>query len=67
MGEVVPARASLTLHPPFPPTVHQLSRLALLRVNDWLKVGDTQWIIGQGVIDVSSFFINKLSVFHVSL
>ena len=25
MGEVVPARTSPTLHPPFPPTVHQLS------------------------------------------
>ena len=29
MGEVVPARTSPTLHPPCPPTVHQLSRLAL--------------------------------------
>ena len=29
MGEVVPARISPTLHPPSPPTVHQLSRLAL--------------------------------------
>ena len=29
MGEVVPARTSLTLHSPSPPTVHQLSRLAL--------------------------------------
>ena len=29
MGEVVPARTSPTLHPTFPPTVHQLSRLAL--------------------------------------
>ena len=28
MGEVVPARTSLTLHPPSPPIVHQLSRLA---------------------------------------
>ena len=28
-GEVVPARPSLTLHPPSPPTVHQLSQLAL--------------------------------------
>ena len=28
MGEVVPARTSLTLHPPSPPA-HQLSRLAL--------------------------------------
>ena len=33
MGEVVSARTSPTLHPPSPPTVHQLSRLALLRVN----------------------------------
>ena len=32
MGEVVPARTSLTLHPPSPPTVHQLSQLALLRI-----------------------------------
>ena len=29
MGEVMPARTSPTLHPPSPPTVHQLSRLAL--------------------------------------
>ena len=29
MGEVVPARTSPTLHPPSPPTVHQLSQLAL--------------------------------------
>ena len=29
MGEVVPARTSPTIHPPFPLTVHQLSRLAL--------------------------------------
>ena len=29
MGEVVPARTSPTLHPPSPPTVHQLSWLAL--------------------------------------
>ena len=29
MGEVVPARTSPTLHPPSPPTVHQLSRLVL--------------------------------------
>ena len=29
MGEVVPARTSPTLHPPSPPTEHQLSRLAL--------------------------------------
>ena len=32
MGEVVPARTSPTQHPSSPPTVHQLSRLALLRV-----------------------------------
>ena len=32
MGEVVPARTSPKLHPPSPPTVHQLSQLALLRV-----------------------------------
>ena len=29
MEEVVPAHTSPTLHPPSPPTVHQLSRLAL--------------------------------------
>ena len=37
MGEVVPARTSPTLHPPSPPTVHQLSWLALLRVNSVMK------------------------------
>ena len=36
MGEVVPALTSPTLHPPSPPTVHQLSRLAL-RVNAYNK------------------------------
>ena len=40
MGEVVPARTSPTLHPPSPPTVHQLSRLALLRVNTMVTM---QW------------------------
>ena len=29
MGEVVPARTSPTLHPPSPPTVHQLSWISL--------------------------------------
>ena len=33
MGEVVPASTSPTLRLPSPPTVHQLSQLALLRVN----------------------------------
>ena len=37
MGEVVPARTSLTLHPPSPPTVHQLSRLALYELTTALK------------------------------
>ena len=37
MEEVVPARTSPTLHPPSPPTVHQLSWLAHLRVN-WIIV-----------------------------
>ena len=37
MGEVVPARTSPTLHPPSPPTVHELSQLALkeLSVSAW--------------------------------
>ena len=39
MGEVVPARTSPTLHPPSPPTVHQLSWLALLRVKVWPGFG----------------------------
>ena len=39
MGEVVPARISPTLHPPSPPTVHQLSQLtSTLRVNRRLVV-----------------------------
>ena len=37
IGEAVPACTSPTLHPPSPPTVHQLSRLALLRVNNALE------------------------------
>ena len=32
-GGVVPARTSPTLYPPSPPTVHQLSRLALYKSN----------------------------------
>ena len=46
MGEVVPARTSPTLHPPSPPTVHQLSSwLALLRVNEgeWMSC---EWMSG---------------------
>ena len=35
MGEVVPARTSPTLHPPSPPTVHQLSRLALYELTQF--------------------------------
>ena len=38
MGEVVPARTSPTLHPPSPPTVHQLSWLTLLRVKYHIKL-----------------------------
>ena len=36
MGEVVPARTSPTLHPPSPPTVYQLSRLALKELKELL-------------------------------
>ena len=35
MGEVVPARTSPTLHPPSPPTVHQMSRLATVGVKSY--------------------------------
>ena len=39
MGEVVPARTSPTRHPPSPPTVHQLSRLALYELSwIWPKI-----------------------------
>ena len=41
MGEVVPARTSPTLHPPSPPTVHQLSRLALYGLRT-LRIGTTR-------------------------
>ena len=37
MGEVVPARTSPTLHPPSPPTVHQLSWLALEELTIMLR------------------------------
>ena len=37
MGEVVPARTSPTQYPPSSPTVHQLWRLALLRVNPYMS------------------------------
>ena len=43
MGEVVPARTSQTLHPPSPPTMHQLLRLALYE----LKLWDTMALEGQ--------------------
>ena len=33
MGEVVPARTSPTLHPPSPPTVHQLSCTLRVRMS----------------------------------
>ena len=41
MGEVVPARTSPTLHPPFPLTVHQLSWLALWELT---QVAFFSWI-----------------------
>ena len=37
----MPARTSPTLHPPSPPTVHQLSPLALLRVNNYCRSFNT--------------------------
>ena len=42
MGEVVPARTSPTLHPPSPPTVHQLSRRTL-RVNQTREFKIMHW------------------------
>ena len=39
MGEVVPAPTSPTLHPPSPPTVHQLLRLALYELIFTITVG----------------------------
>ena len=41
MGEVVPARTSPTLHPPSPPTVHQLLRLALEELRSKSRNTDT--------------------------
>ena len=38
MGEVVPARTSPTLHPPSPPTVHQLLQLALEELMIWWEL-----------------------------
>ena len=37
MGEVVPARTSPTLHPPSPPTEHQLSWLALQELSHYCQ------------------------------
>ena len=34
VGEVVPARTSPTLHPPFPPTVHQFVMTSTVRVKN---------------------------------
>ena len=42
MGEVVPPRTSPTLHPPFPPTVHQLSWLSLSELNA-SQISTEQW------------------------
>ena len=64
MGEVVPARTSPTLHPPSPPTVHQLSRLALLRVKfSWMfqPVGNTQeTILPNGLVCGHAYSITDL-------
>ena len=44
MGEVVPARSTLTLHPPSPPTGHQLSWLALYELLIDIVRGQTSGI-----------------------
>ena len=54
MGEVVPTRTSPTLHPPSPPTVHQLSRLALLRVNEDFSPVRIKAIVARKVKTISS-------------
>ena len=53
MGEVVPARTSPTLHPPSPPTVHLLSRLALLRVNFVACFDEVSWGREKTLIHIS--------------
>ena len=68
MGEVVLARTSPTLHPPSPPTVHQLSQLALWELS-FLSVSAARviyhsfnWIMGTGIFKRSflvCFSMNK--------
>ena len=56
MGEVVLARTSLTLHPPSPPTVHQLSRLSTLGANP------KQWLIMSN--NIRNCLFEQLAVAH---
>ena len=44
MVEVVPARTLPTLHPPSPPTVHQLSRLALEKLTNLSNPSSLNWL-----------------------
>ena len=55
MGEVVPARTLPTLHPPSPPTVHQLSWLAL-----WVnKFHDMYYITkDEGIVPLTRVLFN---------
>ena len=45
MGEVVPDRTSPTLYPPSPPTVHQLSQLALWELINVTLISYNQYVI----------------------
>ena len=59
MGEVVPARTSPTLHPPSPPTVHQLSWLALWELNfnsmETQRVWERERSLRETVVEISSW------------
>ena len=56
MGEVVPACTLRTLHPPSPLTVHQLSRLALKRVNCQVMHVLMNWLLVQNSSDIKYNF-----------
>ena len=64
MGEVVPARTSPTLHPPSPPTVHQLSRLALEEFNNVLLLAGIICMMQDNFIHIIPIHLDQGSIYR---
>ena len=70
MGEVVPARTLPTLHPPSPQIVHQLARLALVRVNHllkglWIFVANHKYITTKSIVSLHFLILCMLECLYL--